>query len=215
MDELLKRSITSGTVKMKFNDQRTNASGNCPKCQKELVIYADQDGSYRNLIACMHCKEIYKVEIIDDTVPQYSEIANNSPQAFFVYYTIKSTDEPDWNKFFMTVTEGLFDNVGEIEEFDGGFICKPDARLVSFPTIIVNSKEKQVCFRLTGFLKEREAGGVINQAVSEFGERFKADLHPRLFECWGYNKDKKQVLIERRKLGQLLEDNIPKRQGRA
>ncbi|MEK7162315.1 MAG: hypothetical protein AAB730_00470 [Patescibacteria group bacterium] len=204
-----KKSIVKGTVKMQLNRQKTNLVGKCPGCQRELAAYVDGEGNHRNLVACGNCKEIYNVELVESTG---GEAQVTLPRMFATHYIITSAEEPDWSKFFATVREYLFDNIGEILDQEWGFVCRPDETHKEFPEVIINTKNNGICFKVTGFQTERDAGATINQSCAEFGSKFKADLHPHFFEILGFDANKNPVLIERRPLGQM---DSEKKTGRA
>lgn len=212
MEPSLKKSLIKGTVKMQLNRQKTNAAGNCPDCQKEIVLYVEKDGKHPSLVACNNCKEIYRVELAESAG---TEAQNTLPRMFATHYIISSAAEPDWSKFFAMVREYLFDTIGEIIDQEWGFVCRPDEAHREFPEVIINTENNQICLKITGFQKERDAGNIINQSIAEFGSRFKADLHPMSFEIWGFDVNKNPVLMDRRKLGQIRDDDNPKKQGRA
>jgi hypothetical protein len=97
----------------------------------------------------------------------------------------------------------------------GGFVCHPDEYHTDFPTITLNEDDRTVRFGLFGNYLEREAGAIINQVVSEFGNKFQLDLHPLVLERWEYRDEAKGfTLVERRPLGTLLRERV-KRHARA
>ncbi len=162
------------------------------------------DGTFGSLVACMRCKEIYRVE-----ADASSTVSEGQPHGFAVSYGV----EGEWN--LPSIMEHLFDNVGPVNSVGGGFVCQPDEHHTDFPTITVNEHARTVRFALFGEYTEREAGGIINQVVSEFGTRFQLDLHPLMLERWEYREAAKGlVLVEQRPLGTLLRNRI-KRQARA
>jgi hypothetical protein len=169
-----------------------------------VSVEVRSDGSFGNLVACMRCKEIYQVEL-SETSPSSGE----HPLGFGVSYAVAGK----WD--VSSIMEYLFDNVGPVNMVGGGFVCQPDEHHTDFPTITVNEDARTVRFGLFGNYQEREAGTIINQVVSEFGNKFQLDLHPFLLERWEYRDGTKGfVLVERRPLGTLLRNRI-KRQARA
>ncbi len=111
--------------------------------------------------------------------------------------------------------EYLFDNMGPVNPVAGGFVCQPDEYHVDFPFITVNQATRTIRFSLFGQYQEREAASIINQVVSEFGNRFQLDLYPLVLERWEYQDEAKGfTLVERRPLGALLRERA-KRQAHA
>lgn len=198
------RQLIAGTVRVNLNPDRSELVGHCPTCSSRLSVEVRSDGTFGNLVACMRCKEIYRVELEDA-----SSTSGEHPRGFGVSYAV----DGEWN--ISSIMESLFDNVGPVSPVGGGFVCQPDEHHPDFPTITVNEHARTIRFGLFGNYGEREAGAIINQVVSEFGSKFQLDLHPLVFERWEY-RDETQgfALVERRPLGTLLRNRI-KRQARA
>ncbi len=192
--------IIAGTVHVNLIQERSELVGNCPTCSSRLSVEVRSDGTFGNLVACMRCKEIYRVEPTDTSSPP-----EENPRGFGVSYAV----EGEWDA--SSIMEYLFDNVGTVSFIDGGFVCQPDEHHTEFPTITVNEHTRTVRFSLFGKYLERDAGGIINQVVSEFGSKFQVDLHPMVLERWEYRDETKGfALIERRPLGTLLRERIKK-----
>jgi hypothetical protein len=190
------RPLVAGTIQVIPNGDRTELIGNCPTCGSRLSIEIQGDGSFGKLVACMRCKEIYRVEPKDTLTA-----SRENPMGFGVLYAV----EGRWD--ISRIMEYLFDNVGTVNNVKGGFVCHPDEYHPDFPIITVNEQARTVRFGLFGNYVEREAGAIINQVVSEFGSRFQVDLRPLSLERWEYREDSKGfALVERRPLGTLLRD---------
>lgn len=198
------RQLIAGTVHVGVNPDRSELVGNCPTCGSRLTVEMRADGTFGRLVACMRCKEIYRVEADGS-----STVSEEHPHGFAVSYGV----EGEWN--LPSIMEHLFDNVGPVNPVGGGFVCQPDENHTDFPTITVNEHARTVRFALFGDYTEREAGGIINQVVSEFGIKFQLDLHPLMLERWEHRDSAKGlVLVEQRPLGTLLRTRS-KRQARA
>lgn len=198
------RQLIAGTVHVNLNPDRSELVGHCPTCSSRLSVEVRADGSFGNLVACMRCKEIYRVELDEAPIP-----SGGPPRGFGVCYAV----DGEWD--VSAIMEYLFDNVGPVNPVADGFVCQPDEYHTEFPTITVNEQARTVRFGLFGHYSEREAGAIINQVVSEFGSKFQLDLHPLVFERWEYRDETKGfALVERRPLGTLLRERI-KRQARA
>lgn len=198
------RQLIAGTVRVNLNPDRSQLVGHCPTCSSRLSVEIRADGTFGNLVACMRCKEIYRVEL-----EEASSTSGAHPRGFGVSYAVNG----EWD--VSSIMEYLFDNVGPVNPVGGGFVCQPDEYHPDFPTITVNESTRTVRFGLFGNYVEREAGAIINQVVSEFGSRFQLDLHPLAFERWEYRDETNGfALVERRPLGTLLRERI-RRQARA
>ena len=195
------KQLIAGTVQVKPTPDGTEFVGNCPTCSSRISVHVRGDGSHGNLVACMRCKQIYRIE--SETAPSPQE---NQPRGFGVSYTVAGP----WD--VSSIMEYLFDNVGAVNPVVGGFVCQPDEFHADFPTITVNERTRTVRFGLFGTYPEREAGAIINQVVSEFGSKFQLDLHPLLLERWEYRDDTEgYTLVERRPLGTLLRERNPRK----
>jgi hypothetical protein len=204
MKPFASRQLIAGTVHVNLNPGRSELVGHCPTCSSRLSVEVRSDGTFGNLVACMRCKEIYRVEPDEAPVP-----SGGHPRGFGVSYAVNG----GWD--VSSIMEYLFDNVGPVNPVADGFVCQPDEYHTDFPTITVNEEARTVRFGLFGNYLEREAGAIINQVVSEFGSKFQLDLHPLVFERWEYRDETKGfALVERRPLGTLLRERI-KRQARA
>jgi DNA-directed RNA polymerase subunit RPC12/RpoP len=198
------KQLIAGTVQVKPTPDGTEFVGNCPTCSSRLTVQVRGDGSHGNLVACMRCKQIYRIETEAAPAPQ-----DNQPRGFGVSYTVAG----EWDT--SSIMEYLFDNIGSVNSVVGGFVCQPDEYHADFPTITVNERTRTVRFGLFGHYPERDAGAIINQVVSEFGSKFQLDLHPLLLERWEYRDEAKgYTLVERRPLGTLLRER-PGRKARA
>lgn len=204
MKPLGSRPLVAGTVGVSLDPHGTQLIGSCPTCFTRLSVELRGDGSFGNLVACMRCKKIYRVE--SKGAPM---APREQPRGFGVSYAV----EGEWD--VSSIMEYLFDNVGAVNPVRDGFVCHPDEFHADFPTITVNEHARTVCFGLFGNYLEREAGAIINQVVSEFGTKFQVDLRPLVLERWEY-RDQAQgfALVERRPLGTLLREQV-KRQARA
>lgn len=198
------KQLISGTVRVTLNPDRSQFVGNCPTCSSRLSVEIRSDGSFGSLVACMRCKQIYRVEPRDDSAP----IATH-PRGFVVTYAVVGP----WDASAMM--EYLFDTVGPVNRVAGGFTCQPDEYHQDFPWITVNEQARTIRFGLFGHYQEPEAGAVINQAVSEFGSTFHLTLQPLVLERWEHREETRGfALVERRPLGRLLRERV-KRQARA
>jgi len=157
MKSLGSKQLIAGTVQVKPTQDGTEYTGNCPTCSSRLSLHIRGDGSHGNLVACMRCKQIYRVE--EETARSPHE---NQPRGFGVSYAVAG----HWD--VSTIMEYLFDNIGTVNPVVGGFVCQPDEYHADFPTITVNERTRTVRFGLFGNYPEREAGAIINQVVSEF-----------------------------------------------
>ena len=201
MKPLGSKQLISGTVHVKPTPDGTEFVGNCPTCSSRLSVHIRGDGSHGNLVACMRCKQIYRVEPEAIAASQ-----DKQPRGVGVSYSVAG----QWD--VSTIMEYLFDNVGTVNPVVGGFVCQPDENHADFPTITVNERMRTVRFGLFGNYLERDAGAIINQVVSEFGSRFQIDLHPLLLERWEYRDEAKGLtLVERRPLGTLLRDRTTRK----
>lgn len=198
------RQIIAGTVQVTLSSDRSQLLGNCPTCSSRLSVEIRCDGTFGSLVACMRCKQIYRVE------PQGGSTSPGlNPCGFGVSYAVVG----QWN--VPSIMEHLFDNVGPVNAVAGGFVCQPDEYHADFPSITVNQGARTIRFGLFGQYQEREAAAIINQVVSEFGSKFYLDLHPLVLERWEYRSEAKGfVLVERRPLGTLLREGV-RRQARA
>lgn len=192
------RKITAGTVHVTTSSDCSQLVGSCPTCNSRLSVEARSDGTFGSLVACMRCKQIYRIE-----AEQGSTRPGQNPCGFGVSYVVAGAwDVP-------TIMEYLFDNVGPVNSVEGGFVCQPDEYHVDFPFITVNQGARTIRFGLFGQYQEREAASIINQAVSEFGNRFQLDLYPLLLERWEYQENAKGfALVEQRRLGALLRERV-------
>jgi hypothetical protein len=152
----------------------------------------------------MRCKQIYRVQPRQGSASQ-----GETPRGYGVSYVVAGA----WD--VSAIMEYLFDNVGPVNPVTGGFVCQPDENHVDFPFITVNQGARTIRFGLFGQYQEREAASIINQLVSEFGNRFQLDLYPLILERWEYRDEAKGfALVERRPLGTLLREGT-KRQAHA
>jgi hypothetical protein len=198
MKSLGSKPLIAGTVRVTLNPDRTELTGNCPTCGTRLTVQVRGDGSFGNLVACMRCKEIYRVELNPDPQP-----APEHPRGFGVSYAV----EGQWD--VPSIMEYLFDNIGPVNQVRDGFVCEPDEDHGDFPTTTVSESNRTVRFGLFGMYPEREAGAIINQVAQEFGTKFQVDLRPLLLERWEYQEDAKgYALVERRPLGMLLRERV-------
>ncbi|MFI5338434.1 MAG: hypothetical protein ACHQ7N_01175 [Candidatus Methylomirabilales bacterium] len=204
MKHMGSREISMGTVQVMVNSDRSQLVGNCPTCNSRLSIEVRSDGTFGSLVACMRCKQIYRVQSQEDSVSP-----GEKPRGFGVSYVVIGA----WDVSAMM--EFLFDNVGPVNPAAGGFVCQPDEHHVDFPFITVNQGARTIRFGLFGQYQEREAASIINQVVSEFGNRFQLDLYPQILERWEYRDESKGfALVERRPLGTFLRERV-KRQAHA
>jgi hypothetical protein len=154
----------------------------------------------------MRCKQIYRVQ---SQSQEDSVSSGEKPRGFGVSYAVVGA----WDVSAMM--EFLFDNVGPVNSVAGGFVCQPDEHHVDFPFITVNQSARTIRFGLFGQYQERDAASIINQVVSEFGNRFQLDLYPQILERWEYKDESKGfALVERRPLGTFLRERV-KRQAHA
>jgi DNA-directed RNA polymerase subunit RPC12/RpoP len=204
MKTLGAKQIIAGTVKVTMTSDRSQLVGNCPTCSSRLTVELRNDGSFGNLVACMRCKEIFRVEA-RESIPS----PGGNPCGYGVSYAVVGAWEVP------SIMEYLFDNLGPVEQVAGGFVCRPDEQHADFPFITVSEASRTIRFSLFGQYQERDAASIINQVVSEFGNRFQLDLHPLLLDRWEYRDETKGfALVERRPLGTLLREGV-KRQARA
>jgi len=204
MKPLGSKQLISGTVRVTVSPDRSRLVGNCPTCTSPLSVEIRGDGTFGTLVACMRCKQIYRVEPQEQSVPP-----GRHPRGFSVTYAVLS----QWDVPGMM--EYLFDSVGPINQVAGGFVCQPDEDHQDFPVITVDERARTIRLGLFGDYQEAEAAAIINQAVSEFGSTFHLTLQPLILDRWEY-RDETQgfALIERRPLGTLLRERA-KRQARA
>ncbi len=196
--------LIAGTVRVSLDPKHCELTGSCPTCSSRLSVEIRADGSFGKLVACMRCKEIYRIELEAAPNP-----AGEHPRGFRVSFTV----DGQWD--VSSIMEYLFDNVGSVNPIAGGFECRPDEDHTDFPTITVDERARTVSFGLFGKYTERQAGAIINQVVSEFGARFRLDLQPLVLERWELHEGSQDfALVERRPLGTLLRDRT-KRQARA
>lgn len=196
--------VIAGTVRVSLDVDRSELIGNCPTCSSRLSVEIRADGSFGNLVACMRCKEIYRIELEGAATSTDERLSG-----FRVSYAVTGP----WD--VASIMEYLFDNVGAVNLITAGFECRPDEYHTDFPTITVNEHDRTVCFGLFGNYAERQAGAIINQVVSEFGARFRLEMAPLVMERWEARDEGKRFdLVERRPLGTLLRDRI-RRQARA
>jgi hypothetical protein len=204
MNSLVSKQIIAGTVKVTVNSDRSQLVGNCPTCSSRLSVELRNDGSFGSLVACMRCKEIFRVEPREAPTEPLE-----TPSGYGVSYAVVGA----WD--VSSIMEYLFDNLGPVEPVAGGFVCRPDELHADFPFITVSEGSRTIRFSLFGQYQERDAASIINQVVSEFGNRFQLDLHPMLLDRWEYRDETKGfALVERRPLGTLLREGA-KRQARA
>jgi hypothetical protein len=187
------KPLIAGTIHVDLSSDRSTLIGHCPTCGSQVSVGIHPNGTFGGLVACMRCKEIYRVEA------EAASPTDGSPaRGFRISYAIEGA----WD--VSAIMEYLFDNVGTVNPLPGGFVCEPDEHLDAFPTITVHEGTRTVEFSLFGEYREREAGAIINQVVTEFGGRFQLGLLPLVLECWEYrNEAKALVLKERRPLGTL------------
>jgi hypothetical protein len=201
---LSSRQLIAGTVRVNLNPDRSELVGKCPTCSSRLCVEMLSDGTFGKLVACMRCKEIFQVEL-----DEAASSSREQSRGYGVSYVV----EGEWDT--TSIMEYLFDNVGPVNPVRGGFVCQPDEYHTDFPTITLNVDDRTVRFGLFGNYLEREAGAIINQVVSEFGNKFQLDLHPLVLERWEYRDEAKGfALVERRPLGTLLRERV-KRHARA
>jgi hypothetical protein len=192
------KQMIAGTVQVTTSTDCSQLVGNCPTCHARLSVEIRSDGTFGGLVACMRCKQIYRVQ--SEESPGSPE---QNPSGFGVSYVVVGT----WD--LSSIMEYLFDNVGPVKTVADGFVCQPDENHVDFPFITVNQGARTIRFSLFGHYQEREAASVINQVVSEFGNRFQLDLYPLLLERWEYQGEAKGfTLVEQRQLGALLRERV-------
>ncbi len=194
------QSLVAGTVQVNLSPDCTQLIGYCPTCGSRLKVDLESDGSHRTLVACLRCREIYRVE-----TPAAAGDPPEEPSGFALSFGVQGCWDPS------TIMEYLFDNIGTVNPVHDGFVCHPDEQHADFPTISLNSRARTVRFALFGTYPEREAGGIIHQVVSEFGTKFQLDLYPIWLERWAYGEDREGLrLVERRPVGFLLRDGTRK-----
>lgn len=204
MKSLGPKSLVAGTVRVNLSADRTQLIGTCPTCNSRLSVELRSDGSFGNLVACMRCKEIYRVES-----KEALEAPPKRPQGFGVAYVVDGM----WD--VASIMESLFDTIGAVTTSHDGFVCHPDAQHPDFPSISVDERARTVRFNLFGNYLESEAGSIINQVASEFGIRFRVELRPLLFERWECRDAAEGLtLVEQRPLGTLLRERV-RRQARS
>lgn len=193
-----KQHLIAGTVQVAVSPDRSQLVGNCPACSSRLSVEVRSDGTFGSLVACMRCKQIYRVQ------PQEGSTSpGEHPRGFGVSYVVAGA----WD--VTAIMEYLFDNMGPVNPVAGGFVCQPDEYHAEYPFITVNQGARTIRFSLFGQYQEREAGPIINQVVSEFGNRFQLDLYPLVLERWEYRDEAKGfALVERRPLGTLLRERV-------
>lgn len=198
------KQLISGTVRVTPNRDRSQLVGNCPTCSSRLSVEIRSDGSFGSLVACMRCKQLYRVEPQDGSAPSAAP-----PRGFGVTYAAVGP----WDASAMM--EYLFDTLGPVDRVAGGFICQPDEYHQGIPRIGVDEQTRTIRFDLFGHYQEAEAAAIINQAASEFGSTFHLTLQPLLLERWEHREQTRGfALVERRPLGTLLRERV-KRQARA
>ncbi|MGD0263488.1 MAG: hypothetical protein ABSD47_00875 [Candidatus Methylomirabilota bacterium] len=199
-----KQHLIAGMVQVAVSPDRSQLVGNCPTCSSRLSVEVRSDGTFGSLVACMRCKQIYRVQ------PQEgSDSPGENPRGFGVSYVVMGV----WD--VTAIMEYLFDNMGPVNPVAGGFVCQPDEYHADYPFITVNQGARTIRFSLFGQYQEREAAPIINQVVSEFGNRFQLNLYPLALERWEYRDEAKGfALVERRPLGTLLRERA-KRQAHA
>ena len=188
------REPNNRAIRVDASPDQSSVITHCPTCGLRLTIRVDAEGSVAPMVACARCKEVYRIESIRAGARE-----DWSVRAFRVSFGV----EGRWNP--CEIMECLFDRIGEVRTFDGGFACEPDEHLGLVPSIAVIERTRTVQFCLTGPLQEREAIAIINQAVSEFGGRFHLGLRPLTLERWEQRGDSAGLaLAESRPLGMLL-----------
>src|SRR5574337_155235 len=128
MKSLASKQIIAGTVKVTANSDHSQLVGNCPTCSSRLSVELRNDGTFGNLVACMRCKEIYRVE-----PREASASPPEAPSGYGVSYAVVGA----WN--VSSIMEYLFDNLGPVEPVAGGFVCRPDELHADF-----RSEERRV-----------------------------------------------------------------------
>lgn len=190
--------IIAGTIHVRTSSDTSQLVGNCPTCNSRLSLTIRNDGTYGSLVACTRCKQIYRIE-----AEEGSACPVQNPCGFGVSYVVVGM----WD--VSAIMEYLFDNVGPVKPMVDGFVCHPDEYHEDFPFITVNHGARTILFGLFGQYQECEASSIINQVVSEFGNRFKLDLYPLALERWEYQGEAKGfALIERRHLGVVLRERV-------
>jgi len=192
----VQKSPEYGSRFIRFDTSSDHSSvvTHCPTCGLRLRIRMDAEGAVGSMVACARCKEVYRITGIRAGARE-----ERCPHVFRVSFGV----EGRWNP--CEIMECLFDRIGEVRTVEGGFACEPDAHLGMVPSIAVLECTRTVQFSLTGPLQEREAIAIINQAVSEFGARFRLGLRPLTLERWEPRADGAgMTLAERRPLGMLL-----------
>jgi hypothetical protein len=199
-----KQHLIAGTVQVAVSPDRSRLVGNCPTCSSRLSVEVRSDGTFGSLVACMRCKQIYRVQPRED-----SDSPEQNSRGFGVSYVVVGA----WD--VAAIMEYLFDTMGPVNPVAGGFVCQPDEHHADYPFITVNQGSRTIRFSLFGQYQEPEAASIINQVVSEFGTRFHLTLYPLVLERWEYRDEAKGfALVERRPLGTLLREEV-KRQAHA
>ncbi len=194
------QSLVAGTVQVNLSPDRTQLIGYCPTCGSRLKVDLESDGSHRTLVACLCCKEIYRVETSGTTEDPQTE-----PSGLALSFSVQGCWDPS------VIMEYLFDNIGAVHPVHDGFVCHPDDQHADFPTISLDSRARTVRFALFGNYSEREAGSIIHQVVSEFGTKFQLDLYPLWLERWSAREDRQGLrMVERRPVGFLLRESTRK-----
>ena len=198
MKSMNPKHFIAGTVHVSSVADCSQLIGNCPTCHTQLKLDIRSDGTFASLVGCTRCKQIYRVQSEKE-----SKCLEQNPCGFGVSYMVVGT----WN--LSKIMEYLFDNVGPVRPVVDGFVCQPDEYHENFPFISVNQGARTIRFGLFGRYQEREAASVINQVVSEFGNKFQVDLYPLLLERWEYQDETKGfTLVEQRELGTLLREHV-------
>jgi hypothetical protein len=140
------RQLIAGTVHVTTSSDCSQLVGNCPTCNSRLSVEVRSDGTFGSLVACMRCKQIYRVQ------PQEGSTSlGENPRGFSVSYVVVGP----WDA--SAIMEYLFDNVGPVSPVTGGFVCQPDENHVDFPFITVNQGARTIRFGLFGQYQENEA----------------------------------------------------------
>jgi hypothetical protein len=198
MKPVRSKKIVAGIVHVTTRSNCSRLVGNCPKCNSRLSVEARNDGTFGSLVACMRCKQIYRIEA-ENRFPHPGQ----NLCGFGVSYVVVGP----WN--VSAIMEYLFDNVGAVKPLTGGFVCQPDEYHLDFPFVTVNQGARTIRFGLFGHYQECEAASLINRVVSEFGNKFQLDLYPLVLERWEYQDEAKGfALVEQRQLGALLEQRL-------
>ncbi len=57
-----RQHLIAGTVQVAVSSDRSHLVGNCPTCSTRLSVEVRSDGTFGTLVACMRCKQIYRVQ---------------------------------------------------------------------------------------------------------------------------------------------------------